>query len=277
MDKKPMLAGVIGNPIHHSRSPVLFQKWFQIHHVKGYYIPMHVETSNLAAVLKNLPKLGCCGINVTLPHKQAVLHFASTISPAAQAIGAANTLTFDANGDFHADNTDAIGFMQNIIAHAPHWQPTNAPVVIFGAGGATRAVLYAVLNKGATNVRLINRTRAKAEALARDFASTISIYDWDNSSNALAGAGTVINTTALGMAGQNDLLVDFSQCAANAVVSDLVYTPLATGFLKKAKAAGCQIVDGLGMLLYQAVPGFERWFGHTPSVTNALRQHVLSQ
>jgi shikimate dehydrogenase len=271
------LAGVIGSPIAHSRSPALHTYWLKQNGIAGHYIPLDIAQKNLREALSMMPKMGFVGANVTIPHKETVLGFADVITDRAALIGAANTLIFREDGKIHADNTDGYGFIENIRSRAPDWDPHSGPAVVFGAGGAARAVLAALLDAGVPEIRLSNRTRPRAEALRREFGTKISVYDWVKAGNMLEQATTVVNATALGMQGKSEFRVPLDGLARKAVVSDLVYTPLDTGLLKYAKAAGCVTVDGLGMLLYQAAPAFERWFGVRPEVTEETRRIVLGE
>ncbi len=270
------LAGVIGHPIAHSRSPALHGYWLRRYGIKGHYIPMDVAQADLKQALEFLPRLGFVGLNVTIPHKEAVLKLADIVTDRAALIGAANTLIFRADGRIHADNTDGSGFMANLRQNAPHWQPGLGPAAIFGAGGAARAVIAALIEVGVPEIRIANRTRPRAEALRADFGAKLTVYDWVHAPNMLEGAHTAINTTSLGMTGKPDFRVPLDGLEPQALVTDLVYNPLKTQFLIEAEARGCTVVDGLGMLLHQAAPGFERWFGHKPEVDDATRQAVLS-
>lgn len=270
------LAGVIGHPIAHSRSPALHGFWLLRYGVKGHYIPMDVAPADLETTLRHLPKIGFVGLNVTLPHKEAILKIADVISDRAALIGAANTLIFRKDGKIHADNTDGAGFVANLRQNAPHWVPAAGPAAVFGAGGAARAVVAALIEVGVPEIRISNRSRPRAEALRADFGAKLVVYDWVQAANMLEGAATVINTTSLGMAGKPEFRVPLDALEPGAVVNDLVYNPLKTAFLAEAEQRGATIVDGLGMLLHQAAPGFERWFGPTPAVDEATRQAVLS-
>jgi shikimate dehydrogenase len=270
------LAGVIGHPIAHSRSPALHGFWLRRYGVKGHYIPMDVAPADLETTLRHLPKIGFVGLNVTLPHKEAILKIADVISDRAALIGAANTLIFRKDGKIHADNTDGAGFVANLRQNAPHWVPAAGPAAVFGAGGAARAVIAALIEVGVPEIRIANRSRPRAEALRADFGAKLVVYDWVQAANMLEGAATVINTTSLGMAGKPEFRVPLDAIEPGAVVNDLVYNPLKTTFLAEAEQRGATIVDGLGMLLHQAAPGFERWFGPTPAVDEATRQAVLS-
>ena len=270
------LAGVIGSPIAHSRSPALHGYWLKRYGIKGHYIPMDIAQADLRDALRMMPKMGFVGCNVTIPHKERILQIADVITDRAALIGAANTLIFRKDGKIHADNTDGAGFMANLRQNAPNWNPASGPAAIFGAGGACRAVLAALIEVGVPEIRLANRTRARAEALRSDFGAKVQVYEWVQAPAMLEGAATVVNTTALGMTGKADMNIPLDTLERSALVTDLVYTPLKTQFLIEAEERGCQTVDGLGMLLHQAAPGFERWFGTRPEVDDATRAAVLS-
>ncbi|MCU0801010.1 MAG: shikimate dehydrogenase [Rhodobacteraceae bacterium] len=269
------LAGVIGSPIAHSRSPALHGYWLRRYGIAGFYIPMDVAQADLRDVLHCLPKQGFVGLNVTIPHKETVLAIADVVTDRAALIGAANTLLFRKDGRIQADNTDGAGFVANLRQHAPHWQPASGPAAVLGAGGAARAVVAALIEVGVPEIRIANRTRPRAEALRNDFGAKVVVHDWVQASNMIEGAATVVNTTALGMTGKPDFRLPLDALSPAALVTDLVYTPLKTQFLIEAEARGCHVVDGLGMLLHQAAPGFERWFGHRPEVDEATRRAVL--
>lgn len=269
------LAGVIGSPVAHSRSPVLHGYWLKKYGIKGHYIPMDIAQADLAEALRILPKLGFVGLNVTIPHKETILGLADIVSDRAALIGAANTLIFRKDGRIHADNTDGSGFIANLRQNAPQWNPAAGPAAVFGAGGAARAVVAALIEVGVPEVRIANRTRLRAEAFRTDFGAKVSVWDWVQAGNMLEGAATVINTTALGMTGKPDFRIPLDALERGALATDLVYTPLKTQFLIEAEEAGAVVVDGLGMLLHQAAPGFERWFGQRPEVDEATRKAVL--
>jgi shikimate dehydrogenase len=211
---------------------------------------------------------------VTLPHKEEALRLATIADESARAIGAANTLWLDGTGRLNASNTDAYGFMTNLNQEAPHWNKGRPPVMVLGAGGAARAILYGLIAQGASRILLANRTRDRAEVLVGTFGPAVSVVDWDARNQALAGCGLLVNATSLGMSGKGPLDIEVEALSEDAVVADIVYSPLETPLLATARARGRQAVDGLGMLLYQAVPGFERWFGVRPQVTKELKVHV---
>ena len=270
------LAGVVGHPIAHSRSPSLHNYWLRRYGLKGHYIPIDIAPSDLAELIRALPRLGFVGVNITIPHKEDILHFADIVTDRAALIGAANTLIFRKDGKIHADNTDGSGFIANIRQSAPAWAPAAGPAVVLGAGGAARAVVAALIEVGVPEIRLANRTRPRADALRSDFGAKVHVHEWVQAGNLLDDAVTVVNTTSLGMTGKPDFNVPLTRLNPRALVTDLVYTPLKTQFLIEAEALGCTVVDGLGMLLHQAAPGFERWFGIRPEVDEATRQAVLS-
>ncbi|MDZ4136833.1 MAG: shikimate dehydrogenase [Paracoccaceae bacterium] len=269
------LAGVIGSPVAHSRSPLLHSYWLRRYGIRGHYIPMDIAQSDLKEALRILPRMGFVGLNVTIPHKETVLALADIVTDRAALIGAANTLIFRKDGKVHADNTDGSGFIANLRQNAPHWVPQSGPAVVFGAGGAARAVVAALIEVGTPEIRITNRTRARAEALRSDFGAKVVVQEWVQAGNMLEDAVTVVNTTSLGMEGKPEFRVPLDALNPRALVTDLVYTPLNTSFLQAAAAVGCTVVDGLGMLLHQAAPGFERWFGHRPDVDDATRAAVL--
>ena len=271
------LAGVIGSPVAHSRSPRRHGHWLKTYGIKGFYIPMDVAPADLAEVLIALPKAGFVGVNITIPHKEAVLALADVVTDRAALIGAANTLIFRPDGRIHADNTDGYGFIANLRQNAPGWDAAAGPAAVLGAGGAARAVIASLLEVGVPEIRLANRTRARAEALRQEFGARIIVQDWAQAGNMLEDATTVVNTTSLGMQGKQDFRVPLDALSPKAVVTDLVYAPLRTRLLEEAAAIGCTTVDGLGMLLHQAAPGFERWFGIRPEVDDATRNAVLAE
>ncbi len=269
------LAGVIGMPIAHSRSPRLHGHWLKRYGLAGHYVPIPVMPEHLAEVLRVLPRAGFVGANVTIPHKEAVLTLADTVTDRAALIGAANTLIFRPDGKIHADNTDGYGFIANLRQSAPDWQPAAGPAAVIGAGGAARAVVASLLDSGVRELRITNRTRLRAEQIKAEFGARLVVYDWAQVGHMLEGATTVVNATSLGMEGKQPLRVPLDALSPDALVTDLVYTPLMTPLLVDAKARGCHVVDGLGMLLHQAAPGFERWFGQRPNVDDEVRRIVL--
>lgn len=270
------LAGVIGSPIAHSKSPRLHRHWLAKYGIAGDYVPLHVEKDDLREVLRALPKMGFVGANVTIPHKVAVLDIADQVSDRATLIGAANTLIFHEDGKIIADNTDGYGFLANLKQGAPNWRPDLGPAAVLGAGGAARAVIVTLLDAGVPEILLANRTRTKADILRSEFGSRVRVFEWVQAGNMIEAATTVVNTTSLGMVGSPELRVPLDGLQPRTVVTDLVYNPLRTHLLDEAEKAGCTVVDGLGMLLHQGVPGFERWFGVRSEVDQATRDAVLA-
>ena len=269
-------ACVIGWPVEHSRSPLIHRYWLEQYGIDGAYKKEAVESKDLPEFLGSLAARGYAGANVTLPHKEAAMRLAAIADEAARAIGAANTLWLDEAGRLNAGNTDAYGFITNLNAEAPGWNDARRPVMVLGAGGAARAILHGLLAEGASRILLANRTRDRAETLARDFGPAVIVVDWRERARALSGCSLLVNATSLGMTGKDPLDLDLASLPADAVVADLVYSPLETGLLAAARTRGNRAVDGLGMLLHQAVPGFERWFGVRPAVTSELRAHVAA-
>lgn len=275
--KKIPLAGVIGSPISHSKSPALHNHWLETYNIDGFYVPIDVMPEDLENVIRTLPKMGFVGVNITIPYKEDVLKIADIVTDRAALIGAANTLIFRKDGKIHADNTDGYGFIENLKQNATSWAPTSGPAAVLGAGGAARAVIAALLEVGVPEIRLANRTKSRAEELRQQFGAKVVVFDWVQAGNMLEDATTVVNTTALGMVGKPALKVPLDGLEPNAVVTDLVYAPLKTKFLETAEELGCTTVDGLGMLLHQAVPAFDRWFQKRPQVTPELRAAVLAK
>lgn len=269
------MSGVMGHPVAHSRSPALHGHWLRRLGIKGFYVPLEITQGDLARVIDLMPRMGFVGCNVTLPHKEAVLGIADQITDRAALIGAANTLIFRTDGKIVADNTDGHGFLANLRQYAPGWTPADGPAAVFGAGGAARAVISALIEAGAPEIRLTNRTRARADALRKEFGAKVTVTDWVKAGNIVEDAATVVNASSMGMTGKPAFRVPLDGLSRHAVVTDLVYTPLRTQFLERAAEMGCRTVDGLGMLIHQAAPGFERWFGATPPVDDAARAAIL--
>ncbi|NVK18705.1 MAG: shikimate dehydrogenase [Methylocystaceae bacterium] len=269
------LAGVIGWPVSHSKSPRLHGFWLDKYNIDGAYLPLAVKPDEFEIAVRGLHAAGFRGVNVTVPHKENALKIADRVTERAAKIGASNTLVFHEDGSIEADNTDGFGFYENLTHGAPNWVASDGPAVVLGAGGAARAVLIALAKAGVPEIRLMNRTRARAENLAEELDAPITVIDWDKRNEALAGCNLLTNTTTLGMHGQELLEIDIFDMPKTALVNDIVYVPLMTNLLEKAKAHGCAVVDGLGMLLHQARPGFNAWFGTDPVVDEDLRQFVL--
>jgi len=272
------LAGIMGWPVAHSRSPALHNFWIAEQRVEGAYVPLPVLPERLSQALRALPLLGFRGCNLTLPHKELALAVVDRIDPLAQRIGAVNTIVVAADGSLEGSNSDVYGFRENLRDGAPDWDPGRGPAVVLGAGGSARAVIAALSEAGVAEIRIVNRTVARAATLADDLgglAPKLTVHGFDERDEVLAGAGLVVNTTSLGMAGQPPLDLDLSRLPPWAVVVDIVYVPLETPLLAAARERGLRTVDGLGMLLHQGRPGFEAWFGAPARVTEELRAAVL--
>lgn len=274
---KAKIAGVLGWPINHSKSPRLHGFWLEKYNIDGTYIPMAVEPVHFETAVMGIKASGLRGCNVTVPHKETALQIADHITERAKKIGAANTLIFQDDGSILADNTDGYGFYENLKQGAPDWNPKEGPAVVLGAGGAARAIIVALIEAGVPEIRLTNRTRARAETLAEELEGNITVIDWNKRGTILSDCNLLVNTTTLGMTGQGLLEIDVFEMPKTALVTDIVYAPLMTNLLEKAKAHGCPIVDGIGMLLHQARPGFEAWFGADPVVDENLREFVLGE
>lgn len=272
---KTIQAGVMGWPVSHSLSPRLHGFWLGELGIDGTYHALSVAPDDLEDSLRSLPERGFAGVNLTVPHKEAASSIVDTMDSAAMRIGAVNTIVVGADGSLAGGNTDGYGFIENLKSGAPGWTPDNSTAVVLGAGGAARAIVAALLDGGVKELRLVNRTQSRAESLKDDIGGAIVVVPWSDRTKALEGAGLLVNTTTLGMTGEEPLEIHLSPLPAAAIVTDIVYAPLITPLLKDAAKRGNPTVDGLGMLLHQARPGFHQWFGAEPAVTDALREHVL--
>lgn len=270
MSVKPA-ACLIGWPAAHSRSPLIHKYWLKSFGIDGDYRIEAVEPAAFAAFIGSLAARGYKGANVTIPHKEQALAL-SVPDARARMVGAANTLYFD-GGELRSTNTDVEGFISNLDASAPHWDASE-DVLVLGAGGSARAVIFGLIERGIRRVHLVNRTASRTQLLAEQFGAQVQPLAWDAIDSVLPRAGLLVNTTSLGMKGQPPLAVDVRLLPATAAVADLVYVPLETELLKAAQARGLKTADGLGMLLHQAVRGFELWFGKRPVVTPDLRALV---
>jgi len=273
------LAGIMGWPVSHSRSPVLHGFWLEETGVDGAYLPLPVRPDDIEQALRALPVLGFRGCNLTVPHKQEALALVDRVDPLARRIGAINTIVVAPDGSLEATNTDAFGFREHLREAAPQWKPGSGPAVILGAGGAARAVIVALSDAGAAEIRIVNRTLKRAEAVAGDLAAPrtkITIHSWEEVSAVQRQAGLLVNATSLGMVGEPPLILDLSSLPLSAPVVDIVYVPLETELLAAARRRGHPAVDGLGMLLHQGRPGFEAWFGASVQVTDRLRAAMLA-
>lgn len=275
---KTRVAGVIGWPISHSRSPRLHGYWLDRYKIDGAYLPLPVRPEDFDIAVKGLAAAGFCGVNVTVPHKEAALRICDQVEPFAAKIGAVNTLVFNEDG-ISGSNTDAFGFLENLRSSPAGYEPEAGPAMVIGAGGAGRGIVAALLNDGVAEVRITNRTQSRAEQLADELAGSfqgkIEVIPWTQRGDALADIALLVNSSSLGMSGQPDLELDLEKLSPNALVNDIVYTPLETALLSAARRRGNQTVDGLGMLLHQARPGFHAWFGVNPDVTEQLRSRML--
>jgi shikimate dehydrogenase len=269
-------AGIMGWPVAHSLSPRLHGHWLQRYGIDGAYVPLPVPPDRLEQALRALPALGFAGVNLTIPHKEAAVPLVDRLSPAAERIGAVNTIVVEPDGTLSGDNTDGFGFVAALSESPVGWRPEAGPAVVLGAGGAARAVAVALLDAGAPEVRLLNRTPDRAHALAGELGGPICAVAWAERSAALDGAALLVNTTSLGMRGEPPLVLALDALPRTALVTDVVYTPLITALLAVARARGNPVIDGLGMLLHQARPGFRAWFGVDPVVDDDLRAAVLA-
>jgi shikimate dehydrogenase len=266
-----VLAGLMGWPVMHSRSPKLHNYWLGAHGLAGAYVPLAIKPEGLRAALRALPALGFSGCNLTIPHKEAALTLVDKLDPLARRIGAVNTVVVAADGSLEGQNTDAFGFVESIRETQPAWRADRGPIVVLGAGGGARAVLVSLIDQGAHEIRLVNRTPARGEALARELGGPIKTLRWEHRQAALDGAAMLVNTTNQGMVGEPPLDISLDTLPARALVSDIVYIPRETPLLAAARKRGNPTVNGLGMLLHQARPAFRAWFGIMPEVTPELR------
>jgi len=270
------LAGVMGMPVFQSRSPILHNYWIRKYGLRGAYghFPVHVE--NIEAAIRGLSALGIAGCNITQPHKLMAMKLMDKLSPMAERIGAINCIVVQPDGALHGFNNDGFGYIQSLKDIQPHWRADAGPITVLGCGGGARAVVISLLDEGAQEIRLINRTRAKAEELSAVNSAVVKVFDWSERHAALDGAAMLVNTTNQGMYGQPALDIQLDALPKSALVSDLIYIPLETPLLAAARARGNVTTNGLGMLLNQAIPAFEAWFGVKPEITDELRQAILA-
>lgn len=272
--EKYLLAGVMGFPIMHSRSPAIHNYWLAEYGMLGHYAPLAVKPDGLAKALRALHPLGFAGVNLTIPLKELALPMLDEVDPVAQVIGAVNCVVVAESGELRGFNYDAFGYVESLRETAPDWRANQGPAVVLGAGGAARAILAGLLAEGAPEIRLANRTPERAQQLATEFGARVRAIAWDEREEALAGAALLVNTTSMGMTGQPPLEIALEDLPASALVSDIVYAPLETDLLAQARRRGLRAVDGLGMLLHQARPAFRDWFGPMPKVTPELRRRI---
>jgi shikimate dehydrogenase len=269
-----LMAGVMGWPVMHSRSPKIHNYWFAKYGLAGTYVPLAISPEGLRAALRALPALGFSGCNLTIPHKEAAFEAVDRVDPLARRIGAINCVVVAPDGSLDGRNTDGFGYIESIREGHPGWRADAGPIVVIGAGGGARAVLVSLADQDAKEIRLVNRSPARAQALVQEFGAPIKAIAWDDRHAALAGAAMLVNTTSQGMAGQSPLDLSLDALPAAALVSDIIYIPRETPLLTAARQRGNRTVNGLGMLLHQARPAFHAWFGVMPEVTAELRAMI---
>jgi len=272
--QKFRLAGIMGWPVAHSRSPMIHGHWITELGLSGAYVPLAVRPERLSEAIKALPALGFAGCNVTIPHKEAAMRLVDRVDPLANRIGAINTIVVEADGSLSGSNTDAFGFVESLKEAKPDWRADAGPAAVVGAGGGARAVVASLAERGATEIRVVNRTLARAQKLAADFGAPVRAISWQQRHDALDGASLLVNTTNQGMTGQAPLDLTLDRLPRGALASDIVYIPLETPLLATARKRGNPVVNGLGMLLHQARPAFKAWFAVMPDATPELRQLV---
>jgi len=269
-----LLAGVMGWPVMHSRSPMIHNYWLRQHDLAGTYVPLAIRPEGLAAALRSLHPLGFAGCNVTIPHKQEAMKIVDEVDAAARRIGAISCVTVRSDGSLAGSNNDAYGFIRNLRQEQPGWRADAGPVVVIGAGGGSRAVCYGLAQEGVKEIRLVNRTLARAQGVADEFGGPIKVLPWEQRNDVLEGAAMVVNTTSQGMVGQPALDIRLDKLPKNALAADIIYIPLETPFLAAARQRGNRTVNGLGMLLHQGPLAWKLWFGIEPQVTTELRAMV---
>ena len=275
-DPSYKLAGVMGWPVAHSRSPILHNHWIAELGLRGAYVLLPVKPEHLEVALRALPVLGFAGCNLTIPHKVAAMSMVDRLDPIAQRIGAVNTIVVETDGSLTGRNTDAFGFVQSLLEAQAEWRADRNPITVIGAGGAARAILAGLLDQGAREIRLVNRSLDKAQEMAEQFGSCVRAIPWGDRCKALEDVSLLVNTTNQGMHGQEALDLNLDPLPLDALVCDIIYVPLTTPLLAAAQLRGNATINGLGMLLHQARPGFEAWFGVMPHASTQLISKLLS-
>ena len=270
------MAGVIGWPVAHSRSPAIHNYWIRENHLNGAYGLFPVEENNLEKAIRGLAALGIAGCNITIPHKISAMHLADWVDPLARRMGAINTIVVQPDGALHGFNNDGFGFIHSLQEAQPDWNANKGPAVVLGAGGAARAVVVSLLDAGSREIRILNRTRGRADDIAQEFGTSVTAFHWNERHQALNGCSLLVNTTSLGMHGQDALDIELIELPTSALVSDIIYVPLETPLLARARQRGNTTVNGLGMLLHQARPAFQTWFGVMPEVSQELRKTIIA-
>ena len=269
-----LLAGVMGWPVMHSRSPMFHNYWLKKHDLAGTYVPLAIRPEHLAAALRGLHPLGFAGVNVTIPHKQEAMKIIDEVDALAKAIGAVSCITVRSDGSLAGTNNDCYGFIQAVKQEHPAWRADSGPITVIGAGGGSRAVCYGLAREGAREIRLINRSFERARQVAHEFGGSIKALEWKDRHDALEGAAMVVNTTSQGMVGNPALDLKLDKLPKAALAADIVYIPLETPFLADARKRGNRTMNGLGMLLNQGRPAWKAWFGIEPEVTVELRAMI---
>jgi shikimate dehydrogenase len=269
-----LLAGVMGDPVMHSRSPLLHGYWLARYGLSGAYLPLAIKPAGLRAALRALPALGFAGCNLTIPHKEAALDIVDRVDPVARRIGAMNCVVVAPDGSLDGYNYDAFGYIESVREAQPGWRADTGPIVVIGAGGSARAVVVGLIDEGARDIRVVNRTLARAQALQREFGGPVRAVPWDERTRSLSDSAMLVNTTSQGMSGEPALDLALDTLPVSALVSDIIYIPRETPLLAAARARGNPAVNGLGMLIHQARPAFNAWFGIMPEATAELRERI---
>ena len=266
-----LLAGVMGWPVMHSRSPLMHNYWFEQQQLVGRYVPLAIEPAKLAPALRALQPLGFAGCNLTIPHKLEAMAIVDEVDEVATKIGAISCVDVRSDGSLFGTNNDWFGFIDNLKQEQPDWRADSGPIAVIGAGGGSRAVCYGLMQEGAKEIRLVNRTRLHARTIAEEFGSPIKAFPWDSRHEILDGVAMAVNTTSQGMVGETALEIALDRLPSDALVADIIYTPLESPFLSAARQRGNRTVNGLGVLLHQGRPAWKLWFDKTPVVTPELR------